>query len=359
MLFATIMAGGAGTRFWPASRRNLPKQLLNLVGPRSMIQSTVDRLGSLVPPENLLIVTNQALVEPIAEQLGHVPRESILGEPAKRDTAPCIGLAAFWVAAQDPGATLIVMPADHVIRPEHVFQQALEYAAEVVESDPESIVTFGIEPTYPADVFGYIERDTEMLEAGRFSTYKVLRFREKPDRATAEQFLQAGTFSWNSGIFILKAQTILKALEQYEPEMYQHLERIARSMGTDRFQEVLETEFSAIKGKSIDFAVMERYPQVLMIEAPFEWDDVGNWSSVPRLQGTDDQGNSINARHIGINTNGSIVRGKENHLIVTIGVQDLIIVETENATLIANKHDESTIKEIVAQLEQKQWNEYL
>jgi mannose-1-phosphate guanylyltransferase len=359
MLYATIMAGGAGTRFWPASRKTCPKQLLNLVGSRSMIQATVDRLQGLVEPENLLIVTNQILVEQIAEQLPEVPSSSIIGEPAKRDTAPCIGLAAAWIAARDPEAIMIVSPADHVISPTEAFQATIRQAVELVKSDETRLVTLGIEPTHPAEMFGYIERDPKLLGDVPYPTYRVVRFREKPDRDTAIQFVESGNFYWNSGIFIWKAKTILAALKQFEPEMSSHLEKIGQSAKSSDFLNVINEEFTSIKGKSIDYAVMEHYSNVLVIAAPFSWDDLGNWSAIPRLEGVDDQGNTIQASHLGLNTTGSIIRGEEGHLIVTLGVKNLIVVHTSNATLIAHRDDESAIKQIVSRLEQNGWDAYL
>ena len=190
------MAGGAGTRFWPASRKQTPKQLLQLLGDRSMLQSTVDRLSGLVDPEQVMIVTNKILVDPIAAQLPDVPASSIVGEPAKRDTAPCVGLAAALVAAKDPDGIMVVMPADHVIEPAETFCNAIRHACALVENDPTRIVTFGIKPTYPAEVFGYIERSTKPI-GGQLPTFRVERFREKPDAATAQQFIDAGSFYWN------------------------------------------------------------------------------------------------------------------------------------------------------------------
>ena len=359
MLHATIMAGGAGTRFWPASRKINPKQLLNLTGQRSMIQATADRLKGLCPAENLLIVTNQSLVDSIAAQLPDVPRESIIGEPAKRDTAPCVGLAAAWIAARDPDATMVVMPADHVIGPDNVFQDALTYAAELVDQDPTRVVTFGIKPDYPAEAFGYVERAETPLESARFPTFEVKRFREKPDLETAKQFVDSGSFYWNSGIFVWKASTILKALQQFEPEMFAHIQTIANAIGTPEFAEILQSEFTAIKGTSIDYAVMERYENVLVVEAPYQWDDLGNWSAVPRLLGTDDSGNTVDGPHLGIDTENSIVRTENGHLIVTIGMKDCIIVHTPDATLVADKNKENAIKDVVAELERRKMQQYL
>ena len=253
MLHAVIMAGGSGTRFWPESRADWPKQLLPLSGTRSLIQDTVDRLATLVPPERVLIVTAARLVEAVRKQLPELPPQSVLGEPCKRDTAPCIGLAAFQISRRDPEATLAVMPADHAILPAQALRDAIAYAAGMVEAHPEQIVTFGIKPTYPAESFGYIERgerlgvsggdderkgqvfihaafsEVSLAEAKRLASseplnaYEVARFREKPPAAVAREYLAAGNFYWNSGIFVWKASTILAALEKHQPELFARL----------------------------------------------------------------------------------------------------------------------------------------
>ena len=360
MLHAVIMAGGSGTRFWPASRSSTPKQLLDLAGDRTMIQQTVDRLAELTTSENVMIITNQSQVDAIAGQLPALSAESIIGEPCKRDTAPCVGLAAALVHAKDPDGIMAVMPADHVIRPTAEFQRALQHAAQLVEADPERIITFGIPPTYPAESFGYIERGTPL--AGNeleIPSYAVSRFREKPSQEVAQQYLESGNYYWNSGIFVWKAQTIRDALAKYEPQMQQRLQTIADSLGTDKYQETLQAEFAAIEGKSIDYAVMEHYEKVVVVEAPFQWDDVGSWQSLTRLRGTDADDNTLVGKHLGIRTEGSIVKTSDDHLVVTLGMKDCIVVHTDNATLVANKHDEEAIREVVAQLKEKNWVEYL
>jgi mannose-1-phosphate guanylyltransferase len=369
MLHAIIMAGGSGTRFWPESRSRRPKQLLGLVGDRTMIQSTVERLGELVPPERVLIVTNQRLVEPIAEQLPLLPPAAILGEPCKRDTAPCIGLAALQLVRDDPDAIMAVMPSDHVISPDSAFQQAIADAAALVESSPDRIVTFGIKPTYPAESFGYIERGAPLAGPVGAATsaangehpraFHVRQFREKPKVEIARQYLDSGNFYWNAGIFVWRAQTILDALAKFQPEMFAHLQAIAAAVGKPAYQETLEREFSAIKGVSIDYAVMEHARDVVVLEATYAWDDVGSWQATARLQGTDSQGNTIHAKHLGVDTHGSIVRGDRQHLIVTLGVKDCIVVHTPDATLVANKHDEESIRQLVKLLEERGWSEYL
>lgn len=365
MLHAVVMAGGAGTRFWPESRARRPKQLLALGAGRSLLADTVGRLGSLVPAERVLVVTAAGLVSSVRSELPELPADSILGEPCKRDTAPCIGLAALWTLRRDPEATLAVMPSDHVIESPLVFQQALGQAAQLVAADPARFVTFGIRPTYPAETFGYIERGEPLpSSSGRRATdvsavYRVARFREKPRAEVAQEYLSSGRYYWNSGIFVWRARAILAALTAAQPAMVEHLERIAAAAEKPEFAEVFAREFAAIRGLSIDYAVMESYPQVVVIEAPFRWDDVGSWQAMARIRGADGAGNTVVGRHLGLNTRGSIVRTSDEHLVVTLGVNDLIVVHTPDATLVANKHDEESIRELVKQLDERGWREYL
>ena len=362
MLHAIIMAGGSGTRFWPASRKAMPKQLLSLVGDQTMIAQTSARLGQVVPAERRMVVTNTRLVEAVRSQLNDLPEDAIVGEPCKRDTAPCIGLAALMVSSlrNDPEATLLVCPADHVITQDNKFQAAVEQAAALVEAEPERIVTFGIKPTYPAEIFGYIQREAAIEPAcGDAPAYKVARFREKPDAATAAEFLASGDFYWNSGIFVWKAATILNALRERQPEMLGHLEKIVEAWPTAERDEVFEREFSAINGVSIDYAVMEHATNVAVIEAPYDWDDLGGWQSLPRQQGVDADGNTLVGKHLGFDTKGTIVRSSEDHLVVTLGLEDMIVVHTPDATLVANKHNEEQIRTVVKKLEELGWEEHL
>lgn len=358
MLHAVIMAGGSGTRFWPASRNDRPKQLLDLVGDTSMIEATVQRLGGCIPYERVLIVTNQRLVDPIRSLMPYLSQQSVVGEPCKRDTAPCIGLAALLVGQSDPSAVMAVMPSDHVIGPDAVFQQAISNAANLVQDDPSRIVTFGIRPSYPAESFGYIERGS-VLDENRPGVFHVNRFREKPSAQLAQEFLDSGKFYWNSGIFVWHADTILQELRQREPDMMRHLETIAQAIGTRQFAEVLTQEFAAICPKSIDFAVMEHAKNVLVIEAPFTWDDVGSWQSLSRLRAADENGNTTIGRFLGVDTKGSIIRTSGDHLVVTLGLEDCIVVHTPDATLVANKHHEESVRKVVQLLEQRGWTEYL
>lgn len=333
-----------------------------------MLQSTVDRLGHLVPAEQQMVLTNQALSAAVREQLPDLPVQNIVGEPCKRDTAPCIGLAAALVQRIDPEATMVVMPSDHVIGTHEQFQNAIVAGKNLIDEDPTRIVTFGIRPSYPAESFGYIQRGQGIPVQSNSETpnqaypihaYQVETFREKPDRKTAEQYVSTGTFYWNSGIFLWRASTILRALQTNVPKMYQHLQTIASSMGTDRYQATLEKEFSAIEGKSIDYAVMEGYDNVAMIEAPFAWDDLGSWQALSRLHQPDEHANTVVGSHVGIDTKGSIIVTRPGHTVVTIDVDDLIIVQTDDATLVAPKHAEERVREAVALLEQRHRDELL
>ena len=357
MLHAVIMAGGSGTRFWPASRHAKPKQLLNFTGQSTMIRATVDRLKDLVPAEHVLIVTGQHLVEPIAAELPELPAQSILGEPCRRDTAPCIGLAAGLLSSGDHEATMLVMPADHVIQQVAAFQQAILAAVALVDADPTRIVTFGIRPSYPAESFGYIERGAAL--AGESAVYEVSKFREKPTAKVAREYVDSGNFYWNSGIFVWRASTILDALARHEPQMYKHLMAIAATAGTDQFDATMQAEFAKIIGKSIDFAVMEHYDNILVYEAPFDWNDVGSWGALPQLTKPDEQGNTVEGKHIGVDTQGCIIRGTEGHLIVTMGLRDCIVVHTADATLVADRSEEEQVRKAVKEIEAAGWNEYL
>ncbi len=359
MLHAVIMAGGSGTRFWPASRSATPKQLLDLTGGQTMIQGTIGRLGELVSPERVLVVTNQRLVDPIRAQLPDVPPTAIIGEPCRRDTAPCIGLAAALVIRDDPDATMVVMPADHVIAPAEKFQAAMRYAERLVTEEPTRLITFGIRPTYPAEIFGYIERGERVHEHEGTNAYKVEQFHEKPKAVDARRYLDSGNFYWNSGIFVWRAATILDELKRHEPGMYQHVMAIGEAVGSADFDEIFAREFTAIEGRSIDYAVMEKASEVAVIEAPFQWDDLGNWQALSRLKGVDELGNTLIGKHLGIDTTNSIVRTDDGHLVVTVGLDNCIVVHTEDATLVAHKDHEEAIRNVVKELENRDWKEHL
>ena len=360
MLHAIVMAGGSGTRFWPASRAGLPKQLLPLAGDRTLLQNTVDRLDGLVPPDRTLIVTSARLLDAAARQAPQLPATALVGEPCKRDTAPCIGLAALLVSRRDPDATMAVMPSDHVIKPAAEFRRAIEQAAVMVEKAPGRLVTFGVRPTYPAESFGYIQQGERLpTAAGEAPAFTVATFKEKPPASVAADYVAAGTFLWNAGIFVWKAATIIAALDARQPETMARLRRIAAAWDSPERDRVFAEEFAAIKGISVDYAVLEQATDVVVIEAPFSWDDLGGWSAAARQRGTDDAGNSSAGRHLAIETSGSIVHTDDRHLVVTLGVKDILVVHTPDATLVADRAHEEGVRKVVAELEKRGWTDYL
>ncbi len=351
MLHAVIMAGGSGTRFWPQSRTKMPKQLLKLAGDRTMIQQTLDRCDGMVESENAWVVTNAVQVEPTQQQLPEIPGGNVLVEPMARNTAPCIGLAAAHALKQDLDAIMFVMPADHVISPRETFQAAAMKAVSVVEADPDRLVMFGIAPTFPATGYGYIERGDAFAAVD--GSFDVKSFREKPQLELAEQYVESGDFYWNCGIFCWKAATILDQLQQHEPDMYERLQRIMQAIGTDNYGTVLAEEFPQMNSISIDYAVLERATGATVIEAPFSWDDVGSWLAVPRLAGEDNNGNTVDGPFAGVDTKNCIIRTTDDHMIAALGVEDLIIVHTGDATLVARKQDSERIKELLEEIKQQ------
>lgn len=356
MLHAVIMAGGSGTRFWPQSRRALPKQFLQFGSDRTLLQEAVERCQTFVPPERTWIVTGAAHAAETARQVPSIASDNVLIEPCGRNTAPCIGLAAIQLLAADPDAVMLVMPADHVIRPVTEFQRTVERAAEIVAQDSAALVLFGVAPTYPATGFGYIQRGDALADS---SGFRVASFREKPDAATAARYVASQEFFWNCGLFVWRAATILEQLERHTPQIADRLKRLATTVGMDRWPETLAAEFPQMPSVSIDYAVLEKAEHVAVVPATFEWDDVGSWQALSRLLMADTEKNTVDGRFCAINASGCIVRSTSEHLIAAYGVHDLIIVHTPDATLVADKHDETALRHLIAELERRGLTDFL
>ena len=309
-----------------------------------MIQQTLDRCDGLISAEASWIVTNHAQVEKTHEQLPDLPASNLLVEPAARNTAPCVGLAAIHIMHRDPDGIMFVMPADHVISPAADFQAAARRAIALVEQNSTRLVLFGVPPDFPSTGYGYIERGDELPGDASFC---VQSFREKPPLETAQQYVDSGDFYWNCGIFCWKASTIMERLQQFEPDMHERLQRLSSKIGTTEYAEALSKEFPQMNRIAIDHAVLERADQVCVIEAPFTWDDVGSWLSVPRLSGSDENGNALDGLVRALDTKNCIVRTSDQHLVATLGMEDCIIVHTDDATLVARRDDSERIKEIL------------
>jgi mannose-1-phosphate guanylyltransferase len=358
MFHAMIMAGGGGTRFWPRSRNARPKQFLNFSGERTLLQSTADRVAAVIPPERTWVITGHAYTQESAEQLPELPRHHIVGEPFRRDTAPAVGLGAALIAKTDPDATMIVMPADHLIEPEREFHRAILAAEQFANEFPDALFTFGIPPAFASTGYGYIHRGEPAGERNGIKLSKVREFKEKPNADVAKQFVESGAYEWNSGIFVWKTRTILSQLKVNRPDIHDACVRIADAWDKPNRDEVFRKEFEAIKGTSIDYAVMETAPQRMVLRAPYKWDDVGSWLALERHNPQDAAGNTVQGQHIAIDSKGCVVSAQPGHVIATIGVTDLVIIQTPDATLVVRKEDEGRVKEIVDRLK-KEGEKYL
>ncbi len=336
-LFAVIMAGGKGERFWPAGRISRPKQMLSLTGDKSMIEETVLRLFPLIQPDHVLVITNKKYVKQIQDVLP-IPAENVIGEPEGRDTAPCVALAAALVRRKDPGATMILLPADHMIRPTKLFQEKLLSAAEAAQSG--ALVTLGITPTYPATGYGYLHLGAS-VENG---FHKVLEFKEKPDRTTAEMFLREGHYHWNSGMFIWRADVISEAFRKYVPELGKRMD--AWAGGAD-----FTLDFSECPKISIDYAVMEKADNVIAGDTHFEWSDVGSWSSLKTLLPADEDGNVCKGNVVTLDSKGSVLFSDDDTLIGVIGMQNVAVVKSGNGILVCPLSEEQKVKNLVEQMQ--------
>lgn len=352
---ALIMAGGRGERFWPRSRRNMPKQFLSLTDDgKTMIQLTVERIMPLVDMKDIYIATNKDYRQLALEQLPGIPEENILCEPVGRNTAPCIGLGAVHIAKKYEDAIMLVLPSDHLIKFNKMYLTTLRDACRIAEKGT-NLVTIGIMPDYPETGYGYIKFDAKEPEGG---AYRVDRFVEKPSLEVAKEYLAAEEYLWNSGQFIWKVSSILKNLKQYMPDTYERLLRIQEAIGTEEEGQILDKEFHEMDSQSIDYGIMEKAKDIYILPGAFGWDDVGSWLAVERIKKTNEFGNVVNGNIITVNTKNCIIQG-EKKLIAAVGLQDLIIVDTEDATLICEKDNTGDIKKVLENLKICNRDEYL
>ena len=340
-----ILAGGAGTRFWPAGRRARPKQLLRITSDATMLAETLARCEPLAEAQNTWVVTNKLQVEATRREAPRVPEENVLAEPMMRNTAAAIGLAAVRIARRDPDAVMVVMPADHAIRPPEVFLSTFSAAIERARSE-DVLITVGIRPTGPATGYGYIEGGEQVARVGGHPVHAVKSFKEKPDARTAARFIESGSYFWNSGMFVWRVDTLLAAFRRHLPGHADLLEDIAKS------DEPSPEDYGRFQSVPIDVGVMERADNVEVIPATFDWDDVGSWLALERLHERDEEGNVIRAGHVGLDTRNCTIVGETGHVIATLGVEGLIIVQTRDATLVCRKDRAEDVRRIVDLLAQ-------
>lgn len=355
MLHAVIMAGGSGTRFWPRSTQARPKQFLNIFGDRTMLQSTADRIKPLIPADRIWVITNDSYVDLVAEQLPDVPASNIIGEPVARNTAPCVAAAAALIRRKDPEGTMIVLPADHLIEEADRFLSILETAAERA-GQGKTLLTIGIEPTHPETGYGYIEFDESEGESiGGNEVKAVRRFREKPNPDTAQAFLDAGNFLWNSGMFVWKASTIIEAFEQHLPDIHRQIETLHTSLDTEENKRAIDDFYRACPSVSIDYGIMEHAKNVFVVPGEFGWNDVGSWSAVYELREKDENGNVIQTDLAALTgSKNNLIHSESDKMIALVGVENLAVVETEDAILVCNLNEAQGVKQIVESLKEKE-----
>ena len=358
-MYAVIMAGGKGARFWPRSRNRLPKHLLDICSEKTIVQETVTRILPLTPPEKILVVTGAAHAEPLIAQLPEIPRENILIEPVGRNTAPCIGLAALVVKHRSGDDVMAVLPSDHRIGDEETFRRVLSAAADIAATG-EHLVTVGIKPTGPETGYGYIEQGPPVARKRGEEIYSVRSLREKPDLDTAKAFIARGGFFWNSGMFIWRAATILKEIAASLPDIHAGLVEIDAALGTPAAAAVIAAVYNRFRSISIDYGVMEKARDVLIIPADFAWSDVGSWDALWEVSAKD--GSGIAARNpgglISVNARNSLVHSPRK-LVALVDVEDLIVVETDDALLICRRGASQDVRRVVELLEEKGETRYL
>ncbi len=352
--YGIIMAGGGGTRFWPLSRQKTPKQLLNLSGNGLMINETIDRISQVIDTSNIFIVTNMDQGEKMKSSVGNrISEDFILQEPVGRNTSACIGYAAFEIIKKYGDGIMCIFPSDHYIKSQSCFNETLIKAIDIAEKE-NKLVTIGITPTFPSTGYGYINYGGTKED----QVYEVNEFIEKPDFDKAKEYIEKGSYAWNSGMFIWKASTILDNFKRFLPKVYYILEEIADKMGTPDEKIILKELYERIPSISIDYGIMERSDDVKMVLGDFGWSDVGSWDSLGVLYNCDKQGNVIKGEQVNINTKNCISYA-ENRLIATIGVEDMIIVETEDAILVCKKDQAQNVKEVVEELKIRGMEQYL
>ncbi len=353
--FAVIMAGGSGTRLWPMSRSSKPKQLLKLTPDgKSLLQASVQRLLGLFDYKNIYIITAADHVAAIQEEFPDLPAHNLIGEPIGRDTANAVGLSAAVLAARSPDCLMGVFTADHLIEPIDQFQKTVKTAFDHIETHPENLATFGIKPTWAHTGLGYVHRGRP-IGPEAVPAYTVLAFKEKPDQPTALSYVESGEYYWNSGMFVWRASTILDLLKRYLPENAEKLIELGRQFGRDAWPKLASEIYPQLKKISIDFAVMEKAKDVLVVELDCRWVDIGSWSELQNITGLDDKGNALLAKCVSTldSRNNVIISSQDHHLIALIGIRDCIIVHTPDATLVCPKTEAQQIKQLVAQLEQQ------
>ena len=356
-MYALIMAGGTGKRFWPWSRGKNPKQFLNILSEKSLLEETLDRLPSLVNNEDIYIITTSSQKKKMVNLIKNIPEETIIAEPIGRDTAACIGLGAILMKEKDPDGVQVALPSDHIINDVENFREVICKAAKLAKKK-NCLVTIGIRPSSPNIGYGYIQYNIDKKEDLEEDIYKVKTFAEKPNIETARRFLDSGDFLWNSGIFVWKINTILNEIEKSLPELYEGLIEIEKNIHRKNIYSLIRKVYSRLRSISIDYGIMEKAKDVYVIKADFGWSDIGSWSEVYRLGKKDENMNVISGNVVLRESHGNLINSKKK-LLTAIGINDMIIIDTNDVLLICPKEKAQHVKELVDYLKRKDMKEFL
>ena len=343
-----IMAGGTGTRFWPMSTELKPKQYLNLFGENSLLQSTIKRFLQIADADNIYIVSGSSQSEIIEEQAVSLPRKNLIYEPLGKNTLPCIGLAAILAELETPDGIMVVSPSDHLIKNDELFNKTVLTAIKIAE-ERNGIVTLGISPTYPATGYGYIKTGAEITGKNEIKQFIVERFEEKPNFEKASEHIKQGRFYWNSGLFVFKISVFLKAVEEFASELYRGLKKIQAEKGKPSFGPALDTVYRSLESVSIDYGIMEHAQNVYLVEGNFDWNDLGSWDSVYDVALKDKNGNVLDGEAVVSDCKNSYIKAGDN-LVAVLGVDDVIVVQDGNTTLVCKRGKSEDVKKIVEQL---------
>lgn len=363
-VYAVIMAGGGGTRFWPWSREKTPKQLLPILSSRTMIEETVNRLHSFLPAQRILVVTSSHQINKIRRVLANLPGSNFLVEPVGKNTAPCLGLAAFRLKQLHPEAIMVVLPADHFIADQQKFLKTLKVATAFAQKE-NFLITLGLQPTAPETGYGYIQKGELLARRQGIEIFKAKAFREKPNRVLALSYLEEGNYLWNSGMFVWRVGTFLKALETCLPELYQEMTILPEILGTAKERRLLSKIYASCPAISVDYGIMEKAANVAMIRASFLWDDVGSWSALWKIYPKDQEENVYlfkkkngQGKILALDSSGCLIRAEKN-LIALLGMKDTVVVEAGGAILVCAKDKSQEVRQILAQIKEKGWKRYL